>query len=66
MSTVTQETKEMVSRVKQWAREHASEDYFYGTPQSYFSVAVSCALINQADYDAARDYFGNLWNYRGD
>ena len=66
MSTVTQETKEMVSRVKQWAREHASEDYFYGTPQSYFAVAVSCAFISQADYDDARDYFGNLWNYRGD
>jgi len=57
---------ETIDKVAAWALIHASEDYHYGTRQSYFNKALSCALISQKQYDEAREWYGRLWDYRGD
>ena len=66
MSTYTSEIRDLINRVNLWARENASNDYMYGSPQSYFAVALSRNVISRADYDIAEKYYGNLWTYRGD
>lgn len=34
--------------------------------QSAFAHALQDGLIDEETYDAAREYYGNLWNYVGD
>lgn len=62
----TGEDKDMIQRVKQWARTNAPNDYFYGAPYSYFQSALTANFINKQDYSTAEQYFGKLWTYRGD
>lgn len=57
---------EIIDKVAAWAVIHASEDYNYGTRQAYFSKALSCAFISQAQYNQAREWYGRIWDYRGD
>ena len=52
--------------VEQWARVHASEDFMYGSPQSWWAKAVRANIVNEQQYEDARVYYGNLWTYRGD
>lgn len=66
MTEIKATVLEMVRSVQQWARTNASNDYMYGTPQSYFASALSVNLINKEQYEQAKNHFGNLWNYRGD
>ena len=52
--------------VDNWARQNASDDFHYGSPQSYWRAALNAGIINQEQYEYARNHYGTLWNYRGD
>lgn len=60
------QVQRLVRRVNDWAREHASIDFTYGSRQSYWANAVNAGVVTRAQYDMAKIYFGNLWTYRGD
>jgi len=57
---------EIIDKVAAWALIHASEDYHYGSRQSYFSKALVSNFITASDYKEAREWYGRLWDYRGD
>lgn len=57
---------ELVKIVNKWARDNASNDYFYGSRQSYWAAALANHIITNIQYNRAAAYYGNLWTYRGD
>lgn len=34
--------------------------------KSYYSKALTDNAITKIEYDALKEYYGNLWNYTGD
>ena len=40
-------------------------DYGYGSRQSVFENGLRDGKITREEYEKARDYYGNLWNYAG-
>jgi hypothetical protein len=66
----TQEERDHVKVVKaevaKWARENCPDDLNYGAPYSWWRNALEAGQVTQHDYDLARDWYGELWNYRGD
>lgn len=57
---------EVFNIVNSWARDNASDDYLYGSRQSYWAAALNQRIITSDEYDRAAAYYGNLWTYRGD
>lgn len=53
-------------RVCAWAKDHAQNDFYYGTRYSYYKAAKLSWVIEQDEYDLAEKYYGELWTYRGD
>lgn len=49
-------------------RAPAEHRMMLGASAAYvsFDYALREGWINQEDYDAAREHYGNLWNYCGD
>ncbi len=57
---------ELCQSVNNWAKDNASDDYLYGSRQSYWAAALQHKIINKDDYARAAAYYGQLWTYRGD
>lgn len=58
--------QDLAKIVHAWAPQHASEDYWYGSRQSYWAAALSNKIVTRDEYDFAAAYYANLWTYRGD
>jgi hypothetical protein len=58
--------RETINKVDNWAKDNATDDFWYGSRQSYWSVALTKGFITREQYDQAEDYYGSLWTYRGD
>lgn len=56
----------VIKRVNTWASVHARDMYMYSSRMTYFGNAFDVGIITKNEYDAARIYFGNLWDYVGD
>jgi hypothetical protein len=56
----------IIDTVDNWAKDNAKDDYWYGSRQSYWAVALINKIITRDQYDQAEEHFGNLWTYRGD
>ena len=52
--------------VNEWARENRQDDFYYGSPYSYWSAAMYAGVITQSDLDLAEKMYGHSWHYRGD
>lgn len=57
---------ELYNKVNEWAKINASEDFYYGSPQSYWIKALNNNIITQDEYLAGEKYYAKLWCYRGD
>ena len=63
---ITFSINNLVNMVNDWARNHAQDDYFYGSRQSYWAAALTNKIITREEYDRGAQHYGNLWTYRGD
>lgn len=52
--------------VNNWAKDHAVDDYLYGSRQSYWAAALASKIITRDEYERGAGFYTNLWTYRGD
>lgn len=53
-------------RVRAWAAVHASNDVHFGTPYAFISAARRAEIITEAEYEIVKDWYAELWHFRGD
>lgn len=52
--------------VNSWAKTHVPTEYNYNSRATYWGSALRAGIITREDYDLARAYCGQLWDYVGD
>jgi len=56
----------IISRVNLWARNTVPNEYNHSSRMVYFRQALTAGIITKDEFEDARLYYGNLWDYVGD
>jgi hypothetical protein len=58
----TEEIRKMTSEL---AKLYPIE-YNYGSKCSLYQIGINAGIVTEEEYNAARDFYGRLWDYTGD
>lgn len=58
--------RSIIDRVSDWARKHVPTEWTYNSRMTYWRSALHAGIVTREEYDAARTYYGSLWDYVGD
>lgn len=57
---------ELAAVVRTWARDRHPDAYNYRSPATYWRLAADAGVISGDDYDRARTYYGDRFDWTGD
>lgn len=57
---------DLLTRVHTWASENDLESYNYSSRYTYWTHALNAKVITEEEYQTAKKYYGNIWDYTGD
>lgn len=58
--------KSLMVKVVLWAETNVPDQYLYNSRASFWGSALGAKIITQDEYELARTYYHNLWDYVGD
>jgi hypothetical protein len=66
MATLNENDYILMDKVNQWAKDNATDDFYYGSRQSYWAAALANKFITVEEYEHGQQIYGHIWTYRGD